>query len=356
MPIPGVVPNLVVAQRVINKMKATAKHFIEDETGEAMVGVITPDPSSGTIPTLYILDTISPDESAVRQLHTFQQGDARQDELIWWLQENWHVKRQQRGNQYGQAQQEKWDVPLRYLGDWHKQPGFMIAPSGGDLMTALDWLDDDENGMDYLLAPIVTLGHPPTTALASTNVNYLTVPLDNGTAMRIDFWYIHRDVRMFHPIVPAVYPDDQLPTLEAYPWHIINEDRATLEFARFDDNDIAYSVLLSDTDEELPLEICVTAARPQGQTIFLIATAWNYPSEPPEVRMTPFLKMEADETIADVFDTWWEQAEPVPAPKDWKWNEETHLIDYIQIIEAELAISLPDDQQNIPEEDFHDMG
>ena len=37
------------------------------------------------------------------------------------------------------------DVPLRYLGDWHKQPGSMIQPSHGDHMTALTWLDDEES-------------------------------------------------------------------------------------------------------------------------------------------------------------------------------------------------------------------
>jgi hypothetical protein len=111
------VPNLVVARRVIDKMTAAVRFHIEDETGEAMVGLVVPGAYTNGVPTLYVLDTISPDESAIRQFHTFQQGDDRQDELIWWLQENWQQYRQQHT-------QKKWDVPLRYLGDWHKQPGF----------------------------------------------------------------------------------------------------------------------------------------------------------------------------------------------------------------------------------------
>ena len=82
-------PNLVVAHRVLDRMLSAAQHHIEDETGEAMVGLIVPGGHPDGVPTLYVLDTISPDETALRQYHTFQQGDERQDELIWWLQENW---------------------------------------------------------------------------------------------------------------------------------------------------------------------------------------------------------------------------------------------------------------------------
>ena len=74
-------------------MTAAARYHIEDETGEAMVGLVVPGTHTNGIPTLYVLDTISPDESAIRQFHTFQQGDERQDELIWWLQENWQQSR-----------------------------------------------------------------------------------------------------------------------------------------------------------------------------------------------------------------------------------------------------------------------
>ena len=77
---------------------------------------------------------------------------------------------------------QEWDVPLRYLGDWHKQPGYMIAPSGGDLQTALDWLYDPENNADWLLVPIVTLDHPATVDTDSATVNYTVVPMGDGTA------------------------------------------------------------------------------------------------------------------------------------------------------------------------------
>lgn len=335
----GIIPNLVVAQRVLDKMAAVAHNFIQDETGEAMIGLVSPAPNDNGVPTIYVLDTISPDESAVRELHTFQQGDERQDEIIWWLQENWHIHRQNQRTTSGFVWQEKWDVPLRYLGDWHKQPGFMIAPSGGDLMTALAWLDDPENQMEFLLAPIVTVGHDATTHEESATVNYKVILLDDGSAMRVDFWYIHREVRLFQPITPVVYPNGQIPGLAQYPWHLVHEERATLEFTRFEQNQIVYSVLLSDTDGKLPLEVCITAARPTGKNIFLIATPWNYPDAAPVIRVTPFVSMDEDETIADVFDEWWQQATPAPNPNNWQWSPDTHLIDYIEAIEEKMGIS-----------------
>ena len=79
---PRSVPNLVVARRVLDRMLAAATEYMADETGEAMVGLVVPGSQPGAPATLYVLDTIAPDESAVRQMHTFQQGDERQDELI----------------------------------------------------------------------------------------------------------------------------------------------------------------------------------------------------------------------------------------------------------------------------------
>ena len=90
----GIVPNLVLSQRAVERMLSAASQFMADETGEAMVGFVIEDDTPEGLPTIYVLDTISPDETAVRRSHTFQQGDALQDEIIWWLQENWHFHRE----------------------------------------------------------------------------------------------------------------------------------------------------------------------------------------------------------------------------------------------------------------------
>ncbi len=331
------VPNLVVSQRALHKMAAAARHFIEDETGEAMVGLVVPGEKTG-IDTIYVLDTISPDESAVRQLHTFQQGDERQDEIIWWLQENWQVYRAQHRTGAGHPLAARWDVPLRYLGDWHKQPGFMIAPSGGDQRTALAWLDDDENGMDYLLAPILTLGHPSTIINTPPSANFVMIPQADEVHMRVDFWYIHREVRMFQPITPAVYPDEQLPALAAYPWHLIKQSRASMEFARLHEDQLFTSIVLWDANGIPPLEICFMVARVGSDRVLLIVTPWNYPEQPPAARVAPFTQMDTEEDLYDVFAELWAASTPVADPPGWHWAEDRYLVDYIHALEQSLGM------------------
>jgi hypothetical protein len=290
------------------------------------------------VPTLYILDTISPDESAVRQLHTFQQGDERQDEIIWWLQENWRVYREKNRANGHQTFHAKWDVPLRYLGDWHKQPGFMIQPSVGDQMTALDWLDDEENNMDFLLAPIVTLGHPSTTINAPASANFLTIPHADSSHLRVDFWYIHRDIRLFQPITPAVYPDDQLPVLPEYPWHLVKQQRISDEYRRLQDEQLFTTVVLWDVDETPPLEICFMVARMGSDRVLILSTPWNYPEAAPTARVAPFAALSADEDMYDVFADVWEQSTPVADPAGWHWSADHYLMDYIQALETALGI------------------
>ncbi|MBZ0296440.1 MAG: hypothetical protein K8L99_28015 [Anaerolineae bacterium] len=333
------VPNLVVAQRVLDKMLNAAHHSMADETGEAMVGLMVQGERTNGVPTLYVLDTIAPDESAVRQLHTFQQGDERQDEIIWWLQENWRIDRE-RHRSSGKPLQAKWDVPLRYLGDWHKQPGFMIQPSMGDQMTALDWLDDTENGMAFLLAPIVTLGHPSTTIGVSPNANFISLPFDEVSHMRVDFWYIHRDVRLFQPITPAVYPNEQLPSLSEYPWHLVKPDRASAEFRRLHDDELFTSVVLWDADRKPPLEICFMTARMGSSKVLILTTDWNYPQQPPSARVAPFRQMNADDDMFEVFEELWAQSEAVPDPPDWQWSAEKYLVDYIHALEKTPALHI----------------
>ncbi len=332
------VPKLIIAQRVIDKMQIAANTFVEDETGEAMIGLIT---QSGEARTLIILDTISPDDSAVRQLHTFQQGDDLQDEILWWWQENWGKNRRGRGRNIFQKRAD-WDVPLSYLGDWHKQPGNMIVPSGGDLQTALDWLDDPENHTDFLLVPIVTLDHPATVDPDADNVNYVVVPQGDGSALRVDWWYVHRDWGMFQPITPSINTDDTLPKLSPIPWHLRDQDYAQTEWNMLEDGGFAITVLLADIDDNPPLEVCISAARLKGaEKIYLLTTAHDYPHTPPQMRLAPFVSLRAGQTIADVFSEWWRGATPAQTAPDFIWSTEMHLLDYIQAVEAHMGINIP---------------
>lgn len=332
------IPNLVVSQRVLDRMVAAANHYIQDETGEAMIGLIVPGTGTTGVDTIYILDTIAPDDSAVRELHTFQQGDERQDEIIWWLQENWRIYRQRRRDSYGNALQGKWDVPLRYLGDWHKQPGFMIAPSGADQMTALDWVDDPDNGMDFLIAPIVTLGHPPTTVNLQSGANFITVPQDIDSCLRVDFWYIDRDVRLFLPIIPTIYPADQLPGLTAYPWHLVDDARLRLEVGSLRADELFTSVILWDANDQPPLEICFMTARMGSDKVLILITPWNYPAAAPSAHIAPFMGMGADDDMYGVFAEMWAESERVADPPGWTWSPEHLLVDYVHAIETHLGL------------------
>ncbi|MBZ0285330.1 MAG: hypothetical protein K8L97_31645 [Anaerolineae bacterium] len=334
------VPNLVVAERVLKKMVSAAKHFIQDETGEAMVGLLVPGTHTNGVPTLYVLDTIAPDETAVRQFHTFQQGDERQDELIWWLQENWRIYRQKKRDKHGHHLSAKWDVPLRYLGDWHKQPGAMIQPSQGDLMTARYWIADLENGMDFLLAPIVTIGYTAAAAAEGGNNNFLAAPQGEDAYMRVDFWYIDDKHRDFLPISPALYPDEQLPELPDYPWHLVNETRFNAEYDLLEKDGLFTALVLWDSGSAPPLDICFFTARIGAEKVLLLVTPWNYPLAPPRARIAPAPEINPEDDIYAVFEEVWAQSEAVSDPKDWKWSEGRHLIDYIYAIEADLGLEV----------------
>jgi len=333
------VPQLWVAKRVLARMVSAAHSHLADETGEAMIGLILMgDDSDGAtgVPTLVILDTIAPDESALRLFHTFQQGDERQDDLIWWLQENWRLMRPQLV-----GAMKKYDVPLRYLGDWHKQPGFMVQPSGGDLNTALNWIEDTSNGMDFLLAPIVTLGYAH--LINEAGMSYLMTPQQDDTALRVDFWYIDVDSPGFVPIMPLEIANDQVPPLPPYPWHLLDDARFAAEMRSLNDDDLFVSVTFWDADGVPPLEVCLLTARVGAEHLLIVVTPFDYPASPPSVRVTPFIHMTGEDELYDVFERAWAQSRVLPMPSDWQ--TEAGLLSLIHKIEAGLA-GTPSDAQD----------
>lgn len=341
------IPTVVVAQRVIDKIANAASQYLADETGEAMVGLVVVNKETNT-PTIYVLDTIAPDESAVREVAMFGLGDAYQSDVFVWLMENWETYREKRRNSYGQALQAKWDVPLRHVGDWHKQPGFMIKPSMGDLMTALDILDEEDRESPFLLVPIVTLGHPSSTINNGASVNYLTVPMGDDSDLRVDFWYIHRDIRMFQPVDVTICPDDQVPGLTQYGWHVENEDRYVTETAQIHGDGLFLSTILWDADGKLPLEICFAVARQGSNKVLIIITSWDHPRTKPSARITPFIHLKENQGLSDVFGELWQNSTVVKEPAGWQWTEDQYLIDYIHAIENSLGLR-PEEPKTPPE-------
>lgn len=334
----GQVPNLVLAQRVIDKMAAAASRYIQDETGEAMIGLIDPGTHTNGVPTLYVLDTIAPDESdVVREYYSFEQGDDLQFEIFTWYLESWAIWRQTLKS--GSGKDQKWDQPLIHIGDWHKQPGYMIAPSGGDLISAVRQLEDpeqDANHPGFLLVPIVTLEHPSTTQ-NGPGVNYLLIPDGSGSSIRVDFWYIHRDLRAFLPITPVVYPNDQLPGLPELPWHLTDEARISLELGQLQHEKWFVSMLPWNVDQKPPLELCLMAAQ-QGQShVYLIVTQHDFPKSAPKIYRAPFIAMGDSEDLYAIFEKMWPQAELIPDPPGWKWSPDLYLIDYVNAVHGTPA-------------------
>lgn len=338
----GIVPRLVLSQRVLDKIARTANQFIADETGESMVGFVVPGTTGPEdLPTIYVVDTISPDEDeTLRRTHTFQQGDDLQDEIIWWLQENWRLCREQGMDSVKRPLDARFaTTPLRYLGDWHKQPGYMIQPSGGDLMTALAWLDDDDNQMEYLLVPIVTLGHPATTLEDEAGqVNYVTVFMGDDTSLRVDWWYIHRDVRFFQPITPRVMPAEELPTLASYGWQLLYPDRLDDEVYAMNDDGLFVSPLVWQADEDIPMELCFFCARAGSNKVILVITEWDYPQSPPRARVGPFERFDPSDDMYEVFESIWTKSEPVAPPAGFQWRPGMRLLDFVRAVEDELGI------------------
>ncbi len=338
----GIVPNLLVAQRVIDQITDAASQHLEDETGETLVGLLmTEGDQPDDPPALIVLDTIAPDDTVIRQSHMFEQGDDLQGDSFVWLYENWQLRRARDG-------QSRFDVPLRHLGDWHKQPGFMIQPSGGDLMTALHFMDDPEHDMDSLLVPIVTLGHPDTThEREGAQVNYLTVTMPDGSCLRIDWWYIHRDVRMFQPLTPVIMPDDALPELTPYPWHIVSPQRLRAELTALEARGLlilGQTALLWDADGAPPLEIglMLVGQRLRDQ-VLLITTAWDYPQTPPRARMAPFQQFALDADPYTIFAQLWAHSEAVEQPPGFDWSAvQGTLFEYVDAVISHLGFDDPE--------------
>ena len=314
-------PRLVVAQRVLDKMAAAARLWSAEETGEALVGLVAPGDGESDI---YLLDTIGPDESALRKSHTFQQGDARQDEILWWWQENWRARRE-----HDAGLPAKWNAPLRYLGDWHKQPGGMRRPSHGDLYTARGWLRDAENGMEFLLAPIVTVEQYGGGDAGNR------VRIDGEVC--VDFWYLHLQDRDFRSITAAVHEDETMPGLRALPWHLQQPTQLEQEFAQLQERGfVPSSLVFLDLAEQGELSVCFMLWRVGAEQLLLVATPADYPARPAEVRLAVFRRTEAE--LHEHFLQLWREARPLPAPADWQHHAERSLAELIERLERDPAV------------------
>lgn len=328
-------PTLHIAERVVKQMAAAGQQYLEDETGEAMIGVVLPPQGDDAQTAVYVIDTIAPGADALRASHTFQQGGIWQDDVLNWLRENWELGR--RSHTPPDGSQQNWDVPLYHVGDWHKQPGFMIQPSGGDLQTAAAIVNERGHRFGFTIAPILTIDHPATVTAPPERTNYVRVEQPNGLMTRIDFWFIGRGMLSFHPISAQVVPDDQFPPLMPYPWHLVSEQRAQQEMQLLEGDGLMVDVLLWDADGQLPLEVCFLTARSGASTFMLLATQPDYPDSPPAAYTLPYSGgIQPDEDLYHLLERTWAKAAIVPVA-DFQWTPGKTLLEYMHAAEVALG-------------------
>ncbi len=339
---------VVVARRVIEKMVRGALQFPEIETGEALVGLVVPQEGRPE-PQIYVLETIPPGPAAVREWGMFAQGGDWQGDVLHWLHVNWEAVRVRRRGSYGRALAAKWDAPLQHVGDWHKQPGAMIAPSSGDARTARSLIADPEAGVAQLVAPIVTLYPLPSAPSASAvqaempeaSSPAASLPADmpsaapnalielrpsEGWAVRIDFWYMSARAKRFVPIVPRVWDNERLPTLPPIAWHLARPTRFDREYALLTEAGFQVDAVRWDADGRPPLEICFALYRPGSTGVVLLITSADYPAQMPAVRLAPLVRVEKDE---DMFERLYEASRallPTELPV-WAWSAKHTLVE-----------------------------
>lgn len=335
-------PKVVLAERVIRKMAQGATLYMDEETAEALVGLLIEDDTGS--PVFYVLDTIAPEHGAIeREGYMVEQGDELQDEIMYWMAINWRRFREARRQSFGNALAGKWDAPLRYLGDWHKQPGEMFWPSIGDLDTAQAIIEDEANDMPQIIAPIITIApdwDPDTGPPGDDFDVYATQP--DGPNIRVNIWYLNRDLREFIAARPEVVANDLLPSLPVLAWHLLDHERFEQEYRLLSDDGLAVSVTEWDSDSQPPLEVCFMAGRMGGSQVVIVVTDQHYPAVPPIVRVAPMLKIGPNE---DMFERLWEASEPFDMAQldGFAWAENRTLLELVHAVEATIGTPARDD-------------
>ena len=345
------IDKVVMHQAVLGSMVKSAWEFPHLETGEALIGVVSStDPSiiegeqmSGSV-VVYILKTIAPNDSTIREWGTVQMGDEEQFDCFLWLADNWYEDFRD---------DEFWGrFTLQHLGDWHKHPSKMIAPSRGDYQSAREILRDVHWGLPFILQPIITLADGRLVEEASNQEEdciFYTDPL--GRAIRIDFWYLSKLQRSYeklsHVEVVSADFDDALPELAPLPWNLLDLQRMDYEEYSLQADGRNYEALYFNTDGVTPLEYCLFLPSSEGKKHILVATPYDYPKQPPVgwiLNLKP--EIESHGLIEQIREAWPTREVVKPAP-DWRWSPKTSISALIEQIEScmDLAASFEATEQ-----------
>lgn len=298
-------PIVVVPERVIAAMAAETKRYMTIETGESMVGIVIPPSESDPFrePIFFILGTI-PADSAEHHAAMFELGGDIQVRIFSWLSKNWNAMREVSRAKpsylsYRWAQKvpggeipQLFDRPLADLGDWHKHPGNMTHPSGGDLGTAIETLLDEGLNVRYLIAPVTTVSEVPDTKVGWKDT--LVTHSEGNFVMNISFSYLSRRMiqtgqRQFMTVIPNIVPNDYLPQLPVLSWDLLDPELFQMEIKLLKDYGCTVEVIRQETRGGPPLEVCFSikrqeCERPWDYQLF-VETPVGYPIDHPAVRI-----------------------------------------------------------------------
>lgn len=295
-------PTIFVPRQVLQAIIADSMEYLEPETGTPMVGLVLETQSrvAVTEPTIFVLGTI-PAGFAVRTRASFELGGQLQGDVFDWLNRNWEERRKNsRGRkikdfQFGQQFPEDdlpalYDYPLTDLGDWHKHPGGYGKPSGGDLATAIQTLQNPAFEAAFLIAPIVTVQSVKDEAVRWEG--WTVVRVDPEYEVGITFYYLSKkmlqlEMRDFILVQPTVVYDKVLPSLPPLSWHLRDPNRFLMEMGLLKAYGCQVQVIYREMDGKPPLEVCFVISRPDyGWTNrLLIVTKVDYPENPPLVKV-----------------------------------------------------------------------
>jgi hypothetical protein len=329
-------PRITLAQRVVDQIVQNALRY-ETETGEALIGLPIPVPGRSE-PDLIVLETVPPDESAVRENTYFEQGDEEQGYRMAWLFDNWNDLRETPNN----GIDPRYNVELSHVGDWHKHPGTMTFPSGGDEDTAIAHVTDSHAGKPYLLAILATvwdrtLAHLTDYGDALYNgAKPIKVDIGDRKTVRLDCWYMSRAGRRFIHLSPTVIPDSQLPQLPALSWHLAHPEALGLEVKLLQESGYSVSIDEWDTDQRPPRELCITLAKRGSPRIVIVATHADYPKSRPIVYTVPMAAMREIPEGAKLFQALWKRAQPLPADAYPGWDATHTLAHYLAALDPYL--------------------
>jgi hypothetical protein len=170
-------------------------------------------------------------------------------------------------------------------------------------------------------------------------VNYFTYELEDGTILRMDWWYIHQDVRVFQPIAPHILPESAFPAMAGYPWHLVKPDRIEDEVALLQHEGMFVNPLVYQADDDIPMELCFFVARPGSATVLLLVTEHDYPLTPPRAYTAPFHRFDPSDDFYVIFEEFWAQRQPVDDLPDFQWGPNYTLLSFIRAVEDHLGIA-----------------